>query len=71
MAIERLDARAAAWPWPLRGLYLLVKWTLAGIGAYLLVGHFVLTWGWFAGLWFLIAPFLDGLVQGLKASEPS
>jgi hypothetical protein len=70
MALEILDARAARWSAPLRGLYLFMRWSLAGIGAYMLVGHFVLTWGWFAGLWFFIAPLLHGLAQGLRALPP-
>jgi hypothetical protein len=70
MALDILDARADAWHWPMRWLYLFMRWSLAGIGAYLLVGHFVLTWGWFAGLWFFIAPALTGLAQGLRALPP-
>jgi hypothetical protein len=68
--IETLDARARRWPRPLRWLYAFIKWTLAGMGAYMLVGHFVLTWGWFAGLWFFIAPLLHGLSQGLRELPP-
>ena len=67
--IESLDARARHWPTPLRWIYVCIKWSLVALGAAMIVGHFVLTWGWFAGLWFVIAPLLYGMVQGLR-SQP-
>lgn len=67
MALDVLDARVGAWPWPLRWLYVFMKWSLSGLGAYFLVGHFVLEWGWFAGLWFFIGPLLAGMTAGLRA----
>ena len=62
--LAELDARSRLWWWPLRTLYLLIKWTLVALGAYVLVGHFVITWGWAAGLWFLLAPLVYGLYLG-------
>ena len=37
-------------PIGVRWLYLFIKWSLIALGAYLLVGHYVLTWGWYAAL---------------------
>lgn len=54
----RFDARVTR-RW--RPLWLAFKWSFAALGTYLLVGHFVMTWGWAAGLWFLLAPALHGL----------
>lgn len=34
--LEQLDAHARRWPWPVRGLYGVIKWTLAALGAYLI-----------------------------------
>lgn len=62
--LAELDARSRRWPRPARWLYLTVKWTLVALGAYLLVGWYVVTWGWAAGLWFLGAPFVYGLIKG-------
>ncbi len=56
-----------------RPLWLGVKWGLGGLGAYLLVGNYVMKWGWPAAIWFLAAPFAYGIWQGLqhlKASPP-
>jgi len=36
--IEILDARAARWPTPLRWLYVGMKWSLAAIGGFILIG---------------------------------
>jgi len=36
--IEILDARAARWPTPLRWLYVGMKWSLAAIGLFILIG---------------------------------
>ena len=63
--LARLDARAKQWRLvPFRSLYIFVKWSLVGLGAYVLIGHFVITWGWAAGLWFLLAPLAYGLYLG-------
>lgn len=59
-----LDTRCPSWPWPLRVLYLTVKWGLVALGAYLLVGYYITTWGWAAGAWFILAPFAWGLYRG-------
>lgn len=58
--IEKLDKRAATWPLVFRWLYLGLKWFLVINGVYLLIGHYVLTWGWAAAAWFLIAPLAYG-----------
>lgn len=63
MAIEKLDARAARWPAPARWLYAGMKWSLVLLGSAMLTYHFARTWGWAAGVWMLIAPFLYGILQ--------
>jgi hypothetical protein len=64
----RFDHRV---PRGLQPLWRGLKWGLGGLGAYLLVGHYVLTWGWPATLWFLAAPFAWGIWLGLKARRPA
>lgn len=65
-----LDARSKHWPLVGRVGYLTVKWSLVSLGAYLLVGHYLTTWGVAAGLWFLIAPALYGVYLGLTERRP-
>jgi hypothetical protein len=36
--LARLDARAAKWPRPLRWPYVTLKWFLAAMGLYMLIG---------------------------------
>lgn len=66
----RWDTRAKRWPIGLRWLYLVIKWFLVVMGAYLLVGHYVLTWGWAAAIWLLMAPLLYGVFLGWP-TDPS
>jgi hypothetical protein len=42
-----------------------LRYGLAAFGAYLLIGHFVLTWGPLGAAWFLGAPLIYGLGRGL------
>lgn len=51
------------WRWPLR----LLKYGLALFGAYLLVSLYLERWGVAAGLWFLAAPLVYGVVRGVMA----
>lgn len=66
MAIEKLDARAERWPRPLFWLYLFVKWFLVSLGAAMLCGNLIMKWGWAAGIWFIVAPLVAGLVDGWR-----
>lgn len=57
-----------------RPLWLAVKWSLGGLGAFGLVGNSVMKWGWPAAIWFLVGPFAYGVWQGLqqiKAPPPT
>lgn len=65
-----LDDRAKHWPFLLRWTYWLVKGTLVALGAYILIGHYVLTWGVSAAAWFLIVPLLYGIWQGWTTAPP-
>lgn len=47
-----------------------VKWSLVILGAYLLIGHYVLTWGWPAALWLLLAPVAYGIFNGWPRRSP-
>ena len=60
-----LEARAARWPRPLWALFVATKWCLVALGALMVVGNFVMKWGWSAGLWFAFAPLIAGLYWGL------
>lgn len=64
--MARLDARAARWPRPLRWPYRALKWTLVLLGAYLLIGWYVVTFGWLTALWFIAAPLAYGILRGLQ-----
>ena len=64
MAIEILDARAAAWPTPLRWLYRGMKWSLVALGALVFCGLAVERAGWTA-LWFVGFPVAFGILEGL------
>lgn len=55
------------WRWPV----LVLKYGLAVFGAYLLIALYVDRWGVAAGLWFLGAPLVFGLVRGLMAYRQS
>jgi len=70
MALEKLDARAEQWPLPLRWLYLFMKWSLVSLGAAMLCSTLIQKWGWAAGVWFIVAPLIAGLVQGWPRSAP-
>lgn len=67
--MARLDARAARWATGWRWLYLGLKWFLVVMGAYCLVGNYVLKWGWMPTLWFLGAPLIYGLARGLSGHD--
>lgn len=67
--IERLDARAAGWPGPLRWAYLGVKWTLVALGAYVFVGLYVERIGWGA-VWFVGFPVAFGIWDALTSAPP-
>lgn len=60
----RFDHRV---PSALRPFWLGLKWSLAGLGAYLLIGNYVMKWGWPATIWFMAAPFAWGVWQGITA----
>ena len=54
----------------MRWMRVLLKYSLAVLGAYLLVGHYVLTWGWSAAIWLLAMPALYGLWLGWPTGSP-
>jgi hypothetical protein len=63
----RWDARV---PRRFQPLWRTVKWSLAGLGAYLFVGHYVMTWGWATTIWLFVAPFLYAVWRAWPTSAP-
>ena len=67
--IERFDAASLRWPFPLRLLYLAVKWYLVCTGAFVLVGAWVMKMGpWFTAL-AILGPLLYGFLSGWQKSR--
>lgn len=64
----RFDTRV---PPSMKPLWFGVKWGLGGMGAYLLVGNYVMKWGWPATIWIVGAPLAYGIWQGIKALPPT
>jgi hypothetical protein len=70
--IRALRRRAyRGWPRPLRWAFLTLAGFLAASGGVLWTAHTVQTWGWQAGLWFLLAPAVYGLWRGSSTVQKS
>lgn len=77
--LAELDSRARSWPWPCRAAYLTLKWSLVGLGVYLVLGLAVQQWraGEFGlGIGFVTAVLfavIIGVVNAVRggSSDPS
>jgi hypothetical protein len=63
--IAKLDAKAARWPRLGRAVYLGVKWFLVLMGGASLAYSWAERMGWQTAAWFLVVPFVAGIVQYL------